>query len=316
VHEIDVIRRMRQNFPVSPRQRNAPFSCDSELVELGAVLYGLSMDEFSPEEDQLPSDDPETLGGNLAVAVIADILAAGCIPEFYMHAVTAPAYDAGFCEALARGVQNVLAGGDCFLLGGDYGQSGHSWRYTGFAMGRTGERGALTRIIPAEPQLLWITGTVGDGNCHALRGTMPYFEPRFTEAQAIRRIATACMDTSGGLAEGLLTLSLCNPGHRFDVDVSSLPLDLAACAAANALGLPEAVFAFGGAGEYELLFTSPADEPIPGATRIGEVRKTGNDHSGVYWNGSRLEGLPDARSFADRKEYISKLLAMVGSCLS
>lgn len=317
MNEFQAIRLMRQQCPQSPLQKNALFTCDAELAELESGLYGLSMDEFSPEEDLLPSGDPEVLGGNLAVAVIADLLAAGCVPEFYMHAVTAPPEDHGFCPALARGVQAVLAEGGCFLLGGDYGRTSRPglWRYTGFAMGRAKRRAALTRIIPREPQTLWITGTVGDGNSHALRGTMPCFEPRFAEARDIRTGATACMDSSGGLVESLLTLSMCNPEHRLEIDAAAVPFDAAASAAALAAGIPEAALAFGGAGEYELLFTLPEGESISRATRIGTAGPRGSGPGGVYWGKNKVpEHLPEARAYPDRREYVRRLLEVVAAC--
>ena len=317
MHELDAIRRMCCHAPRSPRQKNTLFTCDAELVELETGLYGLSLDDFSPEEDRLPSTDPEALGENLAVAVIADVLAAGCIPEFYMHAVIAPVNDNAFCEHLARGVQSVLAGNNCFLLGGDYGRarSPGEWRYTGFAMGKAGKRGALTRVLPPEPQTLWMTGTAGDGNAHALQGTMPCFEPRFAEARIVRDKATACMDTSGGLVESLLTLALCNPGHRLDILADAVPFDPAALRAASGAGIPHAAFAFAGAGEYELLFTLPEGETVSCATRIGTAAPAEHTTPGAYWNGNKLpDRLPDARSFADLQAYIRHVLEVARTC--
>ena len=317
--EMDIIRLMCKEFPRSPRQKNALFACDAELLELPGGIYGLSMDEFSPEEDLLPCSDPEALGANLATAVLSDVLAAGCVPEFYMHAVSGPPAAPEFCLALTRGVQSVLAQGRCFLLGGDYGQSvgPGGWRYTGFAMGIAGERGPLTRVIPDTspdtPQALWITGTVGDGNAHALRGSMPRFEPRFAEAREIRGRATACTDTSGGLGESLLTLAMCNPRHRLEVDGASVPFAPEARAAAAAGNFPESAFALGGAGEYELLFTAPEGAPVNCATRIGTVTAEVGE-PGVLWNGSRLSELPDARACQDREEYLQRLLEAARQC--
>lgn len=317
MHETDAIVAMRNLFAVSPRQKNAVFTCDAELVTLGSTVYGLSMDEFSPEEDALPSYDPEALGKNLAVAVIADVLAAGCIPELYMHAIVAPKENTVFCENFALGVRTVLVEGNCFLLGGDFG-SATAWRYTGFAMGRAAETGPLTRVLPQKAQSLWVTGTIGDGNRHALAGTMPSFEPRFAEAAAMRRIATACMDTSGGLADSLLTLARCNPGHVFDINGNSIPYEAESLAAVNTDGMPKAALALGGAGEYELLFAAPKGADCPFATRIGSVfPATGPERGetpGVFWNGLKLpERLPDPRA-SDRKEYIRRILEVAAAC--
>jgi thiamine monophosphate kinase len=318
MREIETIRAVRALFPASPRQKNAPFACDAELLDLHGELYGLSMDEFSAEEDLFPVAPPETLGRNLAVAVIADILAAGCRPEFYLHAMVEPPDAEGFSPALARGVQAVLAACGCFLLGGDMGKSRRTgaWRYTGFAFGRVAGAGPLTRVLPSRPQALWITGDVGDGNLCALLGAMPAFELRLAEAGAIQGEALSCMDTSGGLAESLLLLRRLNPAHRIDIAPDAVPYADGAVRAAQAAGLPVEGFAFGGAGEYELLFTTDENAEADCATRIGTVRPDAGG-GGVFWGPRRMpDALPDARSFRTLEEYAEHLVTAVRSCLA
>ncbi len=320
MHEIDAIRAIRELFPASPRQKNSVFACDAELVELGPHLYGLSMDEFSAEEDCFPCSDPEALGRNLAVAVIADILAAGCLPEFYMQSIVEPADTDGFSLGLCRGVRSILGEYGCFLLGGDMGRTTQAggWRYTGLALGRPIDEqiGALTRILPPRPQTLWITGSVGDGNACALSGLMPAFEPRLNEAKALCGKANACMDTSGGLAESLLLLRRLNPAQRFFIAPDAVPYARHAYEAAKAHVLPVQGFAFGGAGEYELLFTTDESIAVDCATRIGTVVPAMEDHAGVFWGKHRLpDALPDPRSFPTIQEYIRHLLQAVRPCL-
>lgn len=317
MREIQAISAMRALFAVSPRQKNAVFTCDAELVELGASLYGLSMDEFSPEEDALPATPPEALGKNLAVAVIADVLAAGCVPEFYLHALVAPAHDAAFCEKLAQGVRSVLEEGGCFLLGGDFGQA-QTWRYTGFCLGKAAPSGPLTRILPQKKQTLWVTGSIGDGNRHALAGTMPAFEPRFAEAAKIRNAASACIDTSGGLADSLRMLAHCNPEHVFAVDGNAVPYEAESAAMLKAGDMPQAALALGGAGEYELLFAAPPEAECPFATRIGTAFPASGarngEKPGVCWSGRMLpENPPDPRSLG-RDEYIRRILEAAAQC--
>lgn len=321
MHEIDAIQAIRGLFPTSPRQKNALFACDAELVELGSQLYGLSMDEFSAEEDFFPGSDPEALGRNLAVAVMADILAAGCLPEFYLHAIAEPPGSDGFSLALCRGVAAVLKECGCFLLGGDLGRSAHAggWRYTGLALGRPIDAriGALTRILPPRAQAVWITGSVGDGNVCALSGVMPAFEPRLAEARVMRGQVRACMDTSGGLAESFLMLRRLNPGHRFVVNPGMIPYAASAVSAAKAHGLPVEGFAFAGAGEYELLFTTDESAVLDCATRIGTAVPAPEDAAGVFWGERPLPPeLPDPRSFLDTRDYVRQLLQAVRPCLT
>lgn len=316
MRETETITALRGLFAASARQQNALFTCDAELLKLDGGLYGLSLDEFSPEEDAWPSSDPEALGRNLAVAVLADLLAAGCRTEFYLQALVAPQNAEDFCRELCLGVRDVLEKARCFLLGGDLGQAAN-WRYTGFAMGRAGERGPLTRLLPQKELALWVTGGIGDGNSHALAATMPAFETRFDEASAIHRVAEACIDTSGGLADSLLMLSRCNPEHAFFVDDKAVPYDGPAAAGVKTLGMPERVLAFGGAGEYELLFAAPEGAAAGFATRIGTVlpaRDAGRDAGpGLFWNGRKLAELPDPRAM-DREEYLRRILEAAKLC--
>lgn len=321
MRETDLIYAIRKLFPTSPRQKNSLFTCDAELVELGSTLYGLSMDEFSAEEDFFPATDPEALGRNLAVAVIADILAAGCLPEFYLHALVEPAGSEGFSLALCRGAQHVLEAYGCFLLGGDMGRSSVSagWRYTGLALGRLADpqAGPLTRLLPPRPQTLWITGSVGDGNLCALSGRMPDFETRLSEATSLCGKARACMDTSGGLVESLLLLGRLNPTHRFVLTPAAIPYAEGLAEAALVHDLPVEGFAFCGAGEYELLFTADASEHFTCATSIGRAFPSPGDGTGVFWGDRPLpDALPDPRSFGDTQEYIRQLLQVVRTCLA
>ena len=100
-----------------------------------------------------------------------------------------------------------------------------------------------------------------------------------------------------------------------ELDADTIPYAPEARGLARSASLPLAGFAFGGAGEYELLFTTGEGEDIPGATRIGTVFPDQNNRVGVYWNGRKLPAsLPDARAFPDRRQYIRHLLEVVRLC--
>lgn len=329
MHEVEAIEKMRSLFPVPGTQRYAPFTCDAEILELGGELYGISVDEFSPEEDYFSDADPVALGADLAVATLSDLLAAGCEPCFYLHSLVEPGGRENFGLELSRGVAKTLQDCSCFFLGGDFGR-GSNWRYTGVALGKcvsppsassgTSSPGSIipgpiSRQLPQKRQKLWLTGTLGDGNLRAVsRGRVPAFELRRAEARAMRGIASACMDTSGGLMDSLCMLRKVNPGFSFTIDPERLPYDPSVRSFTETHGLPLAAFAFGGAGEYELLFATDEEVHLEWATAVGHAAP--DKRGALFWGEHQLKKEPpEPRAFTDKEEYITRLLEYVAICL-
>jgi len=253
------IRRLAAMFPRDASQENGVFDCDAELVRIGGELWGMSIDEFTPEEDLFTAEDPARLGRNLATATVSDLLAAGGLPRFFMSSLALPReVDPAWMEQLAGGLAAVLAELSCAHCGGDLG-SADPWRFNGVVMGPIAGGTPLTHRIPDEPQRLCVTGGLGDFNLAAFRGTpTPAIELRAREAALIRRIGTACIDTSGGFLDALWLLHRQNPGHRFLIDGTAIPYATGVLPFAAAAGIPPEAVLLGGAGEYELLFTMPA----------------------------------------------------------
>lgn len=315
--EYDLIRQFSQAFRQCPLQQNNVFECDSELIRIGDQLWALTMDEFTPEEDLFTSEDPEVLGANLAVATLSDLLAAGASPAWFMHAISLPkAADLAFISGLSLGINEVLSEAGCSLCGGDIGCA-DTWRFCGFAMGPVQGNRPLTRIMPCEPQTLWVTGTLGDANLAALSGLpTPRFELRLTEAEFIKRSATACIDTSGGLFDALWMLHTLNPGLQLEVDIDKLPIASGVREAAQAAGFPAEAALLGGAGEYELLFTMPAsfDDQGIGALRIGAVQPGSEPGLYIYRSSNLINKMteppPCPRDAATVQDHIQDVMAM------
>lgn len=326
MREMDVIREIASRFPRSPRQLNALFECDAELVTVGCETWGMTMDDFSPEEDLFSLSDPELLGSNLAVATLSDLLAAGVEPAFYMQAVSLPSdTPAGVLRAFSAGVHGVLEKAGCFLIGGDTGVSA-SWRYCGYAMGPVAGPRPLMRKLPAEPQSLWVTGFLGDANLAAFqRKPAPAFEFRIAEARAIRSVATACMDTSGGLLDALWTFHALNPEWDFHVDVKNVPLAPALGPFAAASGIAPEAALLGGAGEYELVVAAPIDLDAAteeewirlGLKRIGETTAARNGGLLLRLADGRARAMteppPCPRSAGGIPEHALEVMAMAAS---
>lgn len=310
MHEFDLIRQLAACFRRSPRQRNDLFASDAEIVELGDSLWGVTTDAFSAEEDCFGTDDPERIGRNIAVATVSDLFASGCQPTFYLHSLDLPRDGEGFGVRLCQGVASVLEACGAYMLGGDLGCSA-TWRCAATALGPVARQEPLTRLLPPREQALYVTGTLGDANAAAFQNLPPpAFELRVSAAEAVRKQATACLDTSDGLLNAVCQWRAVNAGFRFELDPGAVPYAPEALEASQRFQLPPAAFLLGGAGEYELLFSAEADADVPDATRIGTI--VPSPEGGVYFGDKQLcETLPDPRAYPSRGAYLDAVL----SCL-
>lgn len=215
------------------------------------------MDSFSAE-DMFRLNSPLCLGWNMAVGAMSDILACGGKPLFYAHAVEmGPGWDERFLKRFSEGIARALKSAGASFIGGDLGKS-NEWGYTASVIGRF-EGKPIIRKGAASGNLIYLSGKVGKGNLEAAMGLfarkMPLtsrFPLRLSEAAVMRRYATCCIDTSDGVFSALNTISELNgTGYR----IERLPYIQRGVLAARSLSLPESLLFFGGAGEYELLFT-------------------------------------------------------------
>ena len=255
------------------------FRADAQLIEIAGQKWGITCDNFSIEEDLFTMDQPQILGHNLVVATLADLVATGCKPTFYEHALTLPkTASLSWAQTLANSIEQTLAQAGCMLVGGDMGQA-EKFAYTGIALGP--QQRAILRIFPNKLQKLYISGPLGDVNESVLLGqATPLLELRSLPACAL-----AAIDTSSGFMDAVWQLHLLNP--QFRIEIHNPPVK-------------DIRFLFGGAGEYELLFTS--EEPQEEGVCIGTVTP---GLQGVYLNGKEIKNSPpDPRSFLSLKDYI------------
>lgn len=316
MREYDLIAGIIGSFSRSNKQKNDPFACDAEIVSIGDSDWGITMDEFSQEEDMFGDMEAFAIGCNLATAVLSDLFACGAKPEFFMHSlVLGENTEMKFIDELVKGVSSILDSAKCCLLGGDLGR-GENWRYTGMAMGPVCGDRYLSRILPDKEQSLWVTGILGDANLAAFTEKPgPLFELRLEEGRYIRENATACIDTSGGFVDSVWLLKTLNKNLRFEIDTGVLPIADGVLDFCKANALPPQAFLFGGVGEYELIFTTDVNaEPEIEATRIGSVCPS--KEPGLFFDsGGRLVELSHppacARENTDRNEYIQRILRQV-----
>lgn len=270
--EARTIRLIDSMFPADRCRLSRPFESDAEVVLVDDKQLLFTMDEFSAE-DMLREDDPYSLGWNVAVGGISDILACAGKPCLYGHAMAvSKAWDEHYIQKFSQGVADVLAQAGTAFMGGDFGKAAQ-WRYTAAVIGSPG-RYPLGRKGAQVGDSIYISGRIGLGNVEAglklyaddgrlrlLAGMIRNRFPLRVQAAAfIGPYARCCIDTSDGVFNALNTLADIN-GAGYEV--ADLPYIDAGVLGAAALSLPKELLFLGEAGEYELLFTvQPADEGL------------------------------------------------------
>jgi len=208
--------------------------------------------------------EPRSLGHRALAVNLSDLAAMGAEPRWATLALTIPAADPRWLEPFAGGLLELAERYGVALVGGDTtrGPLTVSVQLLGLA-----PRGAaLRRSGAGAGDLLAVTGTLGDAGAglaltqcrfaadppHAreLLRRFEYPAPRVEFGLAARRIATAAMDISDGLAGDLPKFAAAN-ALAAHVDVGRLPIS-AALAASAAPGQARD-WALGAGDDYELL---------------------------------------------------------------
>ncbi|HTQ36031.1 MAG TPA: thiamine-phosphate kinase [Steroidobacteraceae bacterium] len=255
-----------------------------------------------------PAGSPPRSIGHRALAVnLSDLAAMGAQPAWFLLALTLPAAEEAFLDAFAQGLFELAQQHGMALVGGDTtaGPLAVSVQALGFVDAGT----ALRRGGAMPGDLLYVSGAPGEAAAGlqlalgepaaALRDEQRQwlFErfhfpaPRIALGQALRGIASACIDVSDGLAADAGKLAAAS-GCAVTIEVERLPLSAALHAQA---GTQAAQLALAGGDDYELCFTVPPDRiagldgRLAGAgcavTRIGHLEVG----SGVMFSG---KGIP------------------------
>jgi thiamine-monophosphate kinase len=258
--------------------RSAPVGIGDDgavlLPDPGAQLVAV-LDTLVEGRHFLPGCDPRSIGHRALAVNLSDIAAMGARPDWYLLALTLPSADPAFLAAFAGGLGDLAAAHDVVLVGGD--TNGGPLTVSVQVLGQLPAGTALRRGGGQPGDLLFVSGTPGDAAAGLalergiaspggldgspdpaaaawLRRRFLFPEPRVALGQALRGIASACIDVSDGLATDagkLASASGC--GLRLEAD--RLPLSDALtrlCDPGRARDL-----ALSGGDDYELCFTVP-----------------------------------------------------------
>jgi thiamine-monophosphate kinase len=269
IHENRLLERWAALLPRDPRQLGRVHESDAELWPLGdGRLLAITVDTVCEEVDLGLYRSPFTTGRTAAVAALSDLAAVGADPVGLLLAVGLPPHDtAAVQEGVARGTAEACAEAGTFVLGGDTNTS------VRLCVGSTGvglvpEADVLRRVGMRAGDLVYASGPLGLGAALAAARWAGLPEGLFAEEEyrprvclrfgrALRRIASACMDTSDGLVATLDQLSRLNGvALRIERPLEEL-LSPRADAVRREAGLPALAFLAGQHGEFELVFAVP-----------------------------------------------------------
>lgn len=264
VRELALIASLTRRFTRSPHQLSGLQESDAELLRLGEGLTLALTTDTIAEEISSGLYDPWLAGWMLVMANFSDIAAVGAEPLGILIAETFPAtMDPRAIARVQEGVRDACVACGSWVLGGDT-NAGDRLQLTGTAVGAVRGASPMTRMGIHLGDSIYCTGPVGGGNAFAaavLAGAPrpPSYLPaaQLREGQALRGLASACMDTSDGLLATLDQLGrLNNVGFMLH---STWPAHLGeeSLTVAATLGLPPWLFLAGPHGEFALVFALP-----------------------------------------------------------
>ncbi len=213
-----------------------------------------------------PEHPPASLAHRALAVNLSDLAAMGAEPRWFTLSLSLPTAEAGWLEAFASGLFALADRHAIALIGGDTVQGPLAVGITAIGCVTAGE--ALRRDGAGSADKIFITGTLGDAawcwrqgpQVAALPADDPLWsrfarpEPRVREGLDLRRLATAAIDLSDGLATDLPRL-LAASGVGADCQLERLPLS---AALRGRVGDAEArALALSGGDDYELCFTVP-----------------------------------------------------------
>jgi thiamine-monophosphate kinase len=270
----EVLSRLR-GMPRSPRQSNAPFESDAEILQLpDGSWIATTIDTLSEEFAWGLVRDPLSMGWLGVTASASDLAAVGLAPTGLLLGLGSPASATGEQLAgLSQGAELAARAYGTFILGGDTGGS-KDWLLSCAAFALSKEKPRLGRLGARAGDAIYLTGRVGWGNAVGLANVTAHDEAsraraaaldkayrptaRSKEAPVVARFASAAIDTSDGLVSALDLLAELN-GLGFEARYDADLFHSAALQVAQAAGMDPWLFAAAQNGEFELLLAVPAE---------------------------------------------------------
>ncbi len=230
----------------------------------------------------LSTVDPEALGHKALAVNLSDLAACGATPRAFFLALALPRADEAWLAGFARGLFRLADAHGIGLAGGDTTAGPLNICIT--VMGEAPSGSALLRGGARVGDELWVSGELGDArlaleiirgrasaDLAAVRERLERPTPRVQLGQALRGLASSCIDLSDGLL-GDLQHVLKASGVGATLKLDALPRSRLLAAQPEDL---QRQCLLAGGDDYELLFTLPPGSRPPELgvrlTRIGRI---------------------------------------------
>ena len=267
--ERELIARIRGRLPAAPAWLLVGIGDDAAVVEpernrvevltVDALVEGIHFDRaFVP---------PDAIGHRALAVNLSDLAAMGAAPRLALLSMALPpALPLADFDAIVAGFASLAAHHTLHVVGGNLTRSPGPLMIDVTVMGTVKRRQALTRSGARPGDDLYVSGTIGSAaaGLGQLQSSIvshqstvdAYLRPQPRLALGIHlarnKAASACMDLSDGLADGLQQMAEAS-GVGMTVDAGALPLDPAARAFFEARGQDAILEALTAGDDYELL---------------------------------------------------------------
>ncbi len=283
--EHDLIDRITRRLPLAPDWLLVGPGDDGAVVspkrnELEVITTDASVEGVHFDRRFVP---PAAIGHRALAVNLSDLAAMGATPRLATLSLAMPGpLPVTDFEGVVEGLLELARRHDTTVVGGNLSRSPGPLVVDVMVMGTVRPRRVLTRAGARPGDIVFVSGSIGaaraglamcagdagdgaggsgwdavsDDDAPTPRGRYLRPEPRVRLGVLLGRnqAATACMDLSDGLADGLRGLARAS-GTGITVDADAVPLDPEARAFFESDGRDAVLEAVAGGDDYELLFT-------------------------------------------------------------
>lgn len=269
--ERDLVARIQQQLAPPPSWLTVPIGDDAAVVEternrlevltVDALIDGVHFDRrFTP---------PDAIGHRALAVNLSDLAAMGATPRLVLLSLALPAdLPCDDFDGIIRGLATLAAATGVTVAGGNLTRTPGPLTLDITAIGSVKRRGVLQRSGARPGDIVYVSGSIGSaaaGLQMLKAGTegsetcvSSYLRPaariRVGQLLGRNRAASACVDLSDGLADGVSRIAEASQ-VGITLDASALPIADDASRWFEARGAAAIDEALTGGDDYELLFT-------------------------------------------------------------
>lgn len=230
--EFDLIARIRQRVVLRDDVVLGIGDDGALLAPPPGQLLAVTMDTLNAGVHFPPETAPADIGWKALAVNLSDLAAMGAEPAWCTLSLTLPRADTAFVDGFCDGFLALAAQHGVALVGGDTTRGPLSVSIT--AHGFVPAGAALRRDGARIGDEVWVSGSLGDAAgalrqwqagapmAPALRDRLDRPTPRVALGQALRGLASACIDISDGLLADLTHICRAS-GVGAEVDIDALP---------------------------------------------------------------------------------------------